>query len=178
MATPTIVSVRDFTSSRYAQLGEDLNLNDVLSRAESVVQAYLRYNIQRTEYVEIWRPTSQITFTKQRPILEVSQIRRRFNRLGTWSVLDPLTYTIESAPGYIIFDAPVRGYEIEVTYDAGYDPVPEGIKEAIIMQAVLLSFTDIEVYGAGDAKQPGILYMQEDIQRMLEPYRRTATVYH
>jgi hypothetical protein len=56
--------------------------------------------------------------------------------------------------------------------------VPEDIKEAIILQAVLLSYQDIEVYGAGDAKQPGILYMQDDIDSKLKPYKQTATVYH
>lgn len=178
MAVPTIVTIRDFTSSRYEQLGEDLNLNDILSKAEAVVRAKLRQHITVKDYVEMWRPKTNVYFTKVRPITEVTQVRRRINQRSSWVILDPLYYTVEHDAGYITFEQSVRGYEIEVEYSAGYEVVPEDIKEAIILQAVLLSYQDIEVYGAGDAKQPGILYMQDDIDSKLKPYKQTATVFH
>ena len=46
------------------------------------------------------------------------------------------------------------------------------------MQAVLLTYQDLEIYGSGDAKQPGIVYMYADIDRLLAPYKATGSVYH
>lgn len=178
MATPQLVTVRDFTSYRYAQLGEDLNLNDILSRAEKMIQRKLQQDIKQTTYVETAVLQSDTFFTRRRPIISVAQIRYRLSIYSSWYILDPIYYSMNEDSGYIEFTWSVRGSEVEVTYDAGYVELPDDLKEAILMQAVMLSFQDIEVYGAGDAKQPGILYMQDQINAMIEPYKQGSTVYN
>jgi hypothetical protein len=87
--------------------------------------------------------------------------------------------TVESGPGYVESIDPIALYEIEVVYTAGYATLPEDLKEAIIMQAVLFSTQDLEVYGSGDSRAPGyIVPMNADIDRLIAPYKATATVYH
>ena len=178
MATPQLVTVRDFTSYRYAQLGEDLNLNDILSRAERMIQNKLQQTLKQTTYVETVTLKTNTFFTRRRPIISVAQVRYRMSIYGSWFILDPVYYTINPESGYIEFMWSVAGSIVEVTYDAGYEVLPDDIKEAILMQAVMLSFQDIEVYGAGDAKQPGILYMQDQIDSYIAPYKQGATVYN
>jgi hypothetical protein len=181
MAVPELVTVRDFTSSRYAQLAdnaEGVNLSDVLARAEATIQSRLGRQIKNQAYTEVFRPSTNILFVKNRPITTVTSVRRRLVPWFSWANLDLTKMTIEAEPGYIEPYEAVRGYEVEVVYSAGYTVVPEDIKEAIIMQAVLFSYQDLEIYGAGDAKVPGILYVQKDIENLILPYRATATVYH
>ena len=179
MVEPQIVSVRDFTTSRYGQIADNLDapLGDVLARAEAAVQSYLGRSLLPTQYTEIGRPSATVIFTKHRPILSVTSLRQRASILSTWSTLDPLYITFEAGPGYINHPYMTEGSFVEVVYNAGFDPLPEDLREAIIMQAVLLSFQDLEVYGSGDAKAPGILYMWDDLYRLLKPYKLNPTVY-
>lgn len=181
MADPVLVTTRDFTSSRYAQLAENaegVRLSDVLARAEAAIQNRLGRQLVHQSYTEVFVASSQHLFVRQRPITAVTSIKRRPNVLYGWQTLDLSRVLIESGPGYIHCAETVQGYQVEVTYTAGFVTVPEDIKEAIIMQAVLLTYQDLEIYGSGDAKQPGIVYMYEDIDRLLAPYKATASVYH
>jgi hypothetical protein len=181
MADPVLVTTRDFTSSRYAQLAENaegVRLSDVLARAEAAIQNRLGRKLVHQSYTETFVASSQRLFVRQRPITAVTSIKRRASLFSGWSLLDLSRIMVEAGPGYIDCYETVRGYQVEVTYTAGYVAVPEDIKEAIIMQAVLLTYQDLEIYGSGDAKQPGIVYMYEDIDRLLAPYKATGSVYH
>lgn len=181
MAVPELVTVRDFTTSRYAQLAENaegISLADVLARAEATIQSRLGRKILNTTYTEVFRANSQTLFVRNRPITSVTSIKRRPNAFYGWETLNLSRIVVEAGPGYIQCTDTVWGYQVEVVYTAGYSAVPEDIKEAIIMQAVLLSYQDLEIYGSGDAKQPGIVYINQDIERLIAPYRATATVYH
>lgn len=184
MATPTLVSVRDFTTSRYTQVAENTEglLPDILARAEEAIQARLGRRLAIATYVELSRPLNDAIYTINRPIQSVTQIRRRPNILYGWELINLSYVTVFGAPGYIecfpAFQGNVKGYEVETTYTAGYPTLPEELREAIIMQAVMFSTQDLEVYGSGDSKAPGyVKYFYEDIERLLAPYKSTATVY-
>ena len=179
MAEPQLVSVRDFTTSRYGQSADNLDapLGDVLARAEAAVQSYLGRSLVATTYTEIARSTSSTLFVKNRPIIAVTSLRQRPSVLSTWVTLDPFYITFEAGPGYINHPYLISSSFVEVVYQAGYASLPEDLREAIIMQAVLLSFQDLEVYGSGDAKAPGIMYMWDDLHKLLAPYKVNPTVY-
>ena len=180
MATPELVSVRDFTTSRYGQIADNLDapLNDILARAEAAVQSQLNRRLLPQPYVETFRPRTQTLFVHNRPITSLTQIRRRVSFYSAWETLDLTRVVIEADPGYIQVVQPVSGFEVEVSYTAGYVTLPEDLREAIIMQAVLFSFQDLEVYGTGDAKAPGIMYMYDDLDRILKRYKQSANVWH
>jgi hypothetical protein len=185
MATPEIVTVRDYATSRYAQVADNTegSLSDILARAETAIQTRLGRRLPVTSYVERWRTQSNTLFVKNRPIVAVTQIRRRLNPLHAWEIVDLTYVTInDAAAGYIecygIYTSNVAGYEVEVTYTAGFSIVPEDIKEAIIMQAVMFSYQDLEIYGSGDSREPGVQYFYEDIDRIIKRYMVTNTVYH
>lgn len=181
MAVPQIITIRDFTTSRYAQLVENIEtpLNDILARAEAAIQSRIGMNLVPTTYTETWRTTSQTLFVRRRPIVSVTSVKRRDNILFGWTTLDLARTRIEPETGYIevLYDQ-VKGYEVEVVYQAGMSAIPEDLREAILMQAVLFSFQDLEVYGTGDSRSPGIGYMDHDIERILNAYKRTSTVFH
>jgi hypothetical protein len=181
MAVPTLVTVRDFTTSRYAQLAENTEgqLTDILARAETAIQTRLQRPLAVTSYTEVFRAKTQVFFTKRRPIVSVTSLKRRANAYFAWETMNLSRLTVESGPGYVESIDPIALYEIEVVYTAGYATLPEDLKEAIIMQAVLFSTQDLEVYGSGDSRAPGyIVPMNADIDRLIAPYKATATVYH
>lgn len=180
MATPELVTQQEFTSSRYGQLVEDLEtpINDILAKAEQVIQKRLGYKIAVKTYTETFRAQGHIAFLRYRPIVSVTSVSRRPNARYSWEIIPLTNVTVETDPGYIEVIDYITGYDVQVVYTAGYSVIPDDIKEAVIIQAVLLSTQDLEVYGAGDARPPGYLYMYQDIDRLLCPYKRTATIWH
>ena len=185
MATPELVSVRDYTTSRYAQMAENTEgqLPDILARAEAAIQSRLGRQLGVKTYVERFRPTTNTLFVLNRPIISVTQIRRRPNALYAWEIMD-LTHVSVNDPnaGYIecfpSYSSYVSGYDVEVTYTAGYTTLPEDLKESIIMQAVMFSYQDLEIYGSGDSRSPGVQYFYDDIDRIISRYKTTSMVYH
>jgi len=181
MAAPQIVTIRDFTTSRYSQLVENLEtpLPEILARAESAIQSRIGMSLVPTSYTETFRSTAQTIFVLHRPIVSVTSLNRRTNLLFGWETIDLAETRFEPGAGYIeVLKSQVKGYEVEVAYSAGVGTIPEVLREAILMQAVLFSFQDLEVYGTGDSRSPGIQYMNDDIDKILLPYERTATVFH
>lgn len=185
MATPELVTVRDYTTSRYAQMAENTEgqLTDILARAETAIQSQLRRRLGVKTYVEAFRTESNTLFLLNRPIVSITQIRRRVNALYAWETVDLTYVSLNNAnAGYIecleLFSSNVVGYEVEVTYTAGFATLPEDLKEAILMQAVMFSYQDLEIYGSGDSRVPGVQYFYDDIARILAPYMATSSVYH
>src|SRR5687768_2551285 len=169
MADPQLVTVQEFTESQYAQLIEsnaDLQPEDVLVKAEAAIQARLGRQIKVSPYTERFRANGQTVWVQNRPIVSVTGLKRRSTILNDWTIIDPTRVEIESGPGYITVYDVIKNYQIEVAYTAGYAVIPEDIKEAVIMQAVLFSYQDLEVYGSGDGRSPGILYFNQDIDRL------------
>ena len=181
MATPELVTVQEFSESQYSQMIEsnaDLLPEDVLVKAEAAIQNRIGRRIKAASYTERFRARGQIIWLRQRPIVAVTAFKRRGTILSDWTVIDPSRIEVESEAGYITPIDAIRNYQVEVTYTAGFTVIPEDIKEAVIMQAVLFSYQDLEVYGSGDGRSPGIRYFNEDIDRYLAPYRVSATVWH
>jgi len=180
MATPELVTVRDFSTSPYAQLADNLDtpLNDILVRAEGAVQKSLGQRIKDASYVERFKAQGSTIFLRKRPITSVTSIRRRYLRSMDWSNLLVDDYYFEAEPGYIECYVDLTGSELEVTYTAGYSTLPEDLRQAILMQAVMFAYQDLEVYGSGDSNAPGIGYIQEMVNKLIAPYRQGATVWH
>jgi hypothetical protein len=180
MATPTIITVRDFTTSPYSQLVDNLDtpLNDIIVRAESAVESYLGYTVAPSSFTEQWRAASQTLFVRHRPIISVQSLNRRLSTSYGWETVDPSTYMVEHEAGYIEVDTMVQGYQVQVTYLQGLDPIPPVVQQAVIMMAVTMSYQDLEVYGSGDSHSPGILYIRDDIKAMLNPFAQNPTIYH
>jgi hypothetical protein len=181
MATPKLVTVRDFTTSRFSQLADttDASLTDILARAEAIIQSQLRRPILPTEFTERYRPKYSTIYLRRRPIISVNSVMKgtslRWSGINT--SIPASLYYVEPDLGYIEFEASVSGYIVDVTYTAGFTTVPEDLKEAIIQQAALLTFQDLEIYGSGDSKEPGIMYMKKDIASLLEPYKLLSLAY-
>lgn len=175
MATPRLVEVRDFTTSRFSQLADtsSANISDIIARAEKAVESKLKRPILPTTYTESHRPHGTKLYLRYRPVISVTSVTRSS---GYFSSPVP-TYTVDSNTGILHTPTPQDGYILTVVYTAGFEEVPEDIKEAILMQTALMAFTDLEIYGSGDSKEPGILYMRDDIDELLKPYKLLNTAY-
>lgn len=177
MATPRLVSVRDFNTSRYAQLADTstANISDILARAERAIESKIKRPLAPTSYVETHRPQGYTIYLQYRPVISVESI----SRVSTFGgmMMPAQAYSIDPKQGTISFMRSPVGYAITVEYTAGFEEIPEDIKEAILLQATLMAFADLEVYGSGDGKPPGILYMRDDIDALLRPYKLLHTAF-
>lgn len=177
MAAPRLVTVRDFNTSRFAQLADTstANIGDILARAEAAIESKLKRPLAPTSYTERFQPRSQVIYVKRRPIISVQSVTRSYSATAAGA---PVTdYRVNNAAGYIEFSFPIEGMYVEIQYTAGFAEVPEDLKEAILIQAAYFAFQDLEIYGSGDAKAPGIRYLLEDINDIIKPYKLTNLAY-
>lgn len=185
MAIPELVTVRDLTTYRYADVTENLDtpIQDILSRAENAIQARLQRPLKIATFTERWRPTTNVGFVTKRPLRSITTFKRRVSHLHSWETVDPATVFISVEPGYFeTYGFDIRGYEIEVTYTAGMfadgTALTGDVREAILLQAILFSYQDLEVFGTGDSRAPGIMYFAAQIQELLAAYPATKNVWH
>lgn len=177
MAAPRLITVRDFTTSRFAQLADTstANFTEILARAEAAVQRQLRRPILPTAYAEVHRPHGSTIYLRQRPVLSIESVGRS---MFAGSAISPfVNFAVDYTTGILTVAGAAGAYYYTVEYIAGFETVPEDIKEAILMQAALFAYQDLEIYGSGDSKPPGILYMKDDIKDLLEPYKQLHIAY-
>lgn len=180
----TLITETEFRSSRYADIADNVvQLSQIIAQAEDYVERYLDRKIAKAEYTETHYPTQKYLFPYQYPILSIKRLRRRRRDsfgVTDWEDLDlnKIRFVHPEAPVLEYIGTPnLAGYEVEIEYEAGYDPVPPAIKAAVIIQTVLLSTVDLSVFGSDDGKQPSYLYMQDEVHRYLNPYKRMRRFY-
>lgn len=179
MATLHIIVENQFRVSRFAQLADqvDGDLSEIIAQAEDFIERGLGRRFDEQVYVDIsWVPvTSNTVFLEQRPITAVTAISRRPWHGAEWAALDTDDFRTYDKEGYLIADGvDVAGYEVMTTYTAGYSVanMPPSLQAAVIMQTALLIYQDLEIYGVGDSKKPGILYLQDMVDRYILPFKR------
>lgn len=179
MATLRLITEQEFRTSRYAQVADQIEgrISDVIAQAENHIERTLDRSLKVQSYTELFAAPGQTLFLRERPVVSLTTVRRRSSYTASWETLSLATVRLNDRAGYVsaLKDGLFRQHEIEVTYTAGFTSIPEDIKGAVILQTVILAFQDLEVYGAGDSKNPGILYLQGQVNGLLRPYRYTRS---
>lgn len=172
----TLISFQEFATSNYADMADQVdNIELVINQAEAAIQSQLGRDFSATAYDEICTPKYDKLFLKQRPIIEIETISRRPSYRSGWESLDLDDFRINKESGVVRSLADdIGGYEVRVVYSAGFETVPADIKAATILETVILAFTDYEVFGAGDGKEPAIKHLQNEVDRLLAPYKKSA----
>lgn len=178
-----LITETEFRSSQYADIADNVTkLSTIIAAAENHVETYLDRRIAKAEYTETHYQRNRYLFPHQYPILSITSLKRRLDAKMEWEELDPekVRFVHPEAPIIEYYDGGTNtfhGYEIQITYEAGYDPVPPAIKMATIIQTVLMSTTDLSVFGNDDGKEPGYLHLQREVYRYLDPYKRLRRFY-
>jgi hypothetical protein len=172
----TLISFKEFATSNYADMADQVdNIELVINQAEAAIKSQLSRDFSETDYEEIHYPKNDKIFLKERPIIAIDSISRRSSYLGAWVSTDLSSFRVNTSTGVIrSLSQDLRGDEVRVLYSAGYTTVPDDIKAATILQTVILAFTDYEVFGAGDGKEPAIKHLQAAVDRLLQPYKKSA----
>lgn len=162
-----ILSVKEFNTSRFAQMADssDASIVAVLARAEAAIKRKLQRPIEPEEFEEEYYPENHTIFLRNRPVISIDEV--------TFSGLIPLNpmYSTDKRTGMLRFMRIPHG-RVNIKYTAGFETIPDDLKEAVAMQAVLFLYTDLEIYGVGDGREPGILYFKRDIDDLLRPYKQ------
>jgi hypothetical protein len=177
MADLRLITLADFSTSRYQQVADSIDgdITDIIAQAEEYVEGLVDRRFSETTYTEYHFPRSEEIFLRNRPIITLTSVERRASYTDDWTSLDVDTFDIEldGKIGTIVTRySDVAGYELKVVYTAGYAAIPADVKAAVILQTVIFAYQDLEVYGAGDAKKPGITYLQDQVDRYLCRYRQ------
>lgn len=172
MAVPRLVTIRDFNTSVYAQLADTstANISDVLASAEQAIERKVGRPLAPTTFTEYFTPQSNKLYLKHRPVISVTSITRAYVQGAVPT--NVTSFVVNNAEGTILSATPLIGYFVTVVYTAGFTETPADIKQAILMQAAMFAFQDLEFYGSGDAKAPGILYVEDQINALLKPYQQ------
>jgi hypothetical protein len=177
MAT-RLITAQEFRSSRYADVAEQVDdIEKIIEQAEAHVERKLDRRLSKTQYTEIHRPASARIYLRQRPVISLDEIAVRGGHHEPWSSLSVDGFEVEpdDATGVLLDlhdGEAIVGREVKVVYTAGFDPIPADIKAAVINQTVLLAFQDLEVFGAGDAREPALKHLYAQIDDVLAPYKK------
>lgn len=167
-----ILSVKEFNTSRFAQMADssDASIVAVLERAEAAIKRKLQRPIEAEQFEEVFYPNGRTIYLRYRPIVSIDEVVFA----GPYPI-NPL-YSVDTRSGVLTLVRNPSG-PITVKYTAGWADPPADLKEAVAMQAVLFLYTDLEIYGVGDGKEPGIAYFKRDIEDLLKPYRQLHMAY-
>jgi len=177
MPSPTLITEQEFRASRYGQIAEQIEgrLSDIIVQAESHIESLLNRKIAESTYQEIVRPKSDAIFLRNWPITQITSIEKRKNYQDTWTTVPLSNFELDfnGKTGVVLcLSDDIADYEVRVTYKAGYQTIPGDIKAAVILMTAYLAYQDLELYGVGDGKPPGIMYFQNNIDRLIKPYKR------
>lgn len=177
MATLRLITESEFRASRYGQVADQVegSLSDLIAQAEDHLEHVVDRSFASTSHVEILRPKGDLLFVRHRPIISLTTVKRRFDATYAWYSLDTGDFYIEGSGNEGVIRSllgEVVDYEVEVTYVSGYAAIPWDVKAAVILQTVIFAYQDLEVYGSGDARTPGIVYLQDQVDRYMRPHRK------
>ena len=183
MASPRLLTVQDFAESRYESLGDQAtDLGSLIRRAEDIIGDKIGMQLALDTYTEegIIPMNRNVIFLGYRPVVQVLTLDRRLYERGDWSAIPSDSYTINPVQGILstVSDVSLHGYYYRISYEAGYTTVtlPEALREAVLLQTVVLLFRDYEVFGAGDSKEPGIQHLRREIEEYIGPHKRSRLV--
>ena len=177
-AVPRLITNREFRTSRYGQLADQLegDLDEIIVQAEARIENHLDRRLSVTSYTEVHRPKGVRLFLKNRPIVALTSVERRLDSSASWSALTTSDFEIEpeGAAGVLLsLEDEVAGYEVRVVYTAGYSDIPWDIKLAVLNLTAYLCYQDLETYGQGDGKPPGIGYLQKEAFESVSAYKKS-----
>lgn len=165
-----LITEGEFRSSRYGSLADQIEgrLSTLIEQAESYIESKVDRVLSRTEYIETPDIGRVTLFMRQTPIISVEEI------LVNGTPIDPSKYFIAHDGTIELFNPVPSNARVIVRYTAGFDPIPPIIKAATIQQTAYFAYQDFEIYGSGDGKPPGIMYMQQEVDSLISTFKRTA----
>lgn len=166
-----LITEGEFRSSRYGSLADQIEgrLSTLIEQAESYIETRVDRTLSEKIYREIPDVGGSTLFMRHAPIISVEEIK-----VGD-KVISPDDFVIVEGEGTIeLFEKPTT--RVVVRYTAGYDPIPPIIKAATILQTAYFAYQDFEIYGSGDGKPPGIMYIQQQVDDMIAPFKRKTLV--
>ena len=175
-----IITEQEFRSSQYGDMADNVvRLGLVIDAVEEEIAGTVDRRLPKAEYTEIFLSPSSYLFVQQYPVRTVTSLRKRRRPNAEWEDLDLsyLRYSNTELPLIEYIGSDLTGWEIEVVYEAGYDPIPADLKLAAIKMTAVRLYVDIEMFGVGDSKEPGIDHEYRAAQRMLKRYKRPRRFY-
>lgn len=177
MAIASLFAVKSYLDIQSPD--EDGRIVAILAAVESQVVKHLGYNPERSSHFERMNGNGQqfIVPTVGFPLASVDSL-----------VIDGVTIPAEgAAPGYYVDEGVLRlsgsyrftkGFgNVKLSYQAGFSPVPDAIKQAVI-EMTALRLKEIERIGvsskwlAGESVSYALTQMPESAKGYLEPFRK------
>lgn len=158
----TTAEVKRYLNIDTSDTSQDTLISELISRAEAKIGNLFGGNILGTDYADEIYDFSQILFTQHYPIISVTSLYLRNSLL----VENEDFYVY---PTYINFTFDTEAKKaVKISYRAGFQPVPDDIKQAIILTAsnFLKINVDLQPQQIEDTR------LTREVKELLEPYLR------
>jgi len=162
MSVVTLDEFKRFLSVDLSDTSEDTFYQELLDRAEQRIGNVFGGALSQADYTEIY-DFDNLIFPKHYPIVSVSSVK--IDGVTQSGGVDYFVYD-----DYIVLMGEGECKSVEITYTAGFDPVPEDIKQAIILTAAFYMRMNSEL-------KPEVqtdYRMPQEVENIFAPYRRIA----
>jgi len=136
----TLDEVKDFYGKFGSTSQDDDLLEDIITRISTLIESYINKNIKSRKYTEYYDGIGVSNLvTNQSPIISVDSIYS--DTTWVWpsdSTIGVDDYRIHENKTHVVFLTTLSkgSQNIKIIYTAGYDTVPEDIKQACITEVV------------------------------------------
>lgn len=168
-ALTSLASVKEYL--QITDTSKDNLLINTINRASSVIESYCdrKFKLRTHTETHYLDEASETLLVKQFPITEITSIKDD----GIALTVDELA-ACENREVYIKLDQERSG-KIEVTYKAGYDPIPADLEQACIMLVYYYYKVDIANFSTVFAESGAVFRpsrMPPHVSFLVDRYRR------
>lgn len=166
MALTTLEKVKAYLEIAADDTGRDEVLTRLITSAQATIENYCRRKFEAADYEENFDGPARRIFPKQYPVISVSSLVYGDNDTAIEDYKNRGTH----------IDLIYNYCDIDISYRAGYESVPDDLEQACIMLVDYYYKTDIANYSRVFADTGGLISrpvnMPGHVKVLLEAYRK------
>jgi len=161
MSVVTLDELKRFLSVDTTDTSEDTFYQELLDRAEQKIGNVFGGALSQNTYTETY-DFDRIIYPRHYPVVSITSLT--IDGVAQTDGVDYFSYD------YIVLMNEGERKSVEITYTAGFNPVPDDIKQAIILTAAFYMRINSELKPETEADYR----MPQEVENILNPYRRIA----
>lgn len=165
MALTTLDKVKEYLEIAEDDMSRDSVLTRLIPTASSAIEQYCRRKFNAADYEESYPGPKKMLFPRQYPIISIASLTDD----------DEAIEDYKNRESYIDLGATYSG-EIEISYRAGYETIPDDLEQACIMLIDFYYKTDLASYSRVFADTGSVISrpvaMPGHVKVLLETYKK------
>ena len=158
-------------------VGGNINLSNWILQGQSLIEKYINRKIEADDYIEKYDGGGRFLFLREYPVISVNYIKEDETDIDLDDVV------IDKENGIILYkekDFNEGDYNIEVSYRAGYESVPDDLKRClawVVQKLIGISMRGVDLPKSQSVEGTNISWNQvevfdNNILEVLDKYRK------